>query len=115
MGLFGIGADAAFAVGFIVLVVTLEPDHLAVTLESEHVGGDAIQEPAVMADDHGAAGEIEKRIFQCPEGVDVEIVGGLVEEEDVGASLQELGQMYSVAFTARELADLLLLVGGRGN
>ena len=43
--------------------------------------------------------------------VDVEIVGRLVEQQHVGAALQHLGEMHAVALAARELADLLLLVG----
>src|SRR5450759_1192402 len=50
-------AQAAHLVGFVVLEVALEPLHVAVALEGEHVGGDAVEEPAVMADDNGAAGE----------------------------------------------------------
>src|SRR6218665_822536 len=58
MRLVGIHAQAALLVGLIVLVVALEPFDMAVALEGQHVGGDAGQEPAVMADDHGAAGEV---------------------------------------------------------
>jgi hypothetical protein len=45
----------------------------------EDVGGGAVEEEAVVADDHGAAGEILQRLFQGAEGLDVEIVGRLVE------------------------------------
>ena len=43
-------AESAFAVGFVVLVIALEPDHPAVALEGEDVGRDAVEKPAVMAD-----------------------------------------------------------------
>src|SRR5689334_1535995 len=46
-----VGAQPAVAVRLVVLVVALEPDHPAVALEGQHVGGDAVQEPAVVADD----------------------------------------------------------------
>ena len=88
MGLVGIGAEAAFLIGFVVLKIALEPDHLAIALEGEHVGGDAIEEPAIMADDHGAAGEIEERVFKGAKRIHVKVIGRLVEEEDVGALLQ---------------------------
>src|SRR5690606_1448437 len=52
-------AQATAVVLLIGLVVALEPHHLAVALEGEHVRGDAIQEPAIVADDDGAAGEVE--------------------------------------------------------
>src|ERR1700742_4897813 len=46
VGLLGGGAQAALPVGFVVLVVALEPDRLAVAFEGQDVGGDAVQEPA---------------------------------------------------------------------
>src|SRR5436309_2765219 len=64
VGLGGLGAEAALAVGLVVLVVALEPDHPAVPLEGQHVSGDAVQEPAVVADHHHAAGEGEHRLLE---------------------------------------------------
>ena len=46
--LVGIVAKPALLVGFVVLIVPLEPDNLAVALEREHVRGDAVEEPAVV-------------------------------------------------------------------
>src|ERR1041385_6477249 len=43
------------------LVVALEPFDVAVTFERQHVRGDAIEKPPVVADDHGATGEIFQR------------------------------------------------------
>jgi hypothetical protein len=56
------------------------------------VGGDAVEEPAVVADDHGAAGEVLQRLFQGAHGVDVQVVGRLVEQQDVGPSLSILAR-----------------------
>ena len=98
-------------VGLVVLEVALEPFDMAVALEGEHVGRDAVEEPAVVADDDGAAGEILQRLFERAQRIDVEIVGRLVEQQHVGAGLEHLGEMHAVALAARERADLLLLVG----
>src|SRR5690606_21515217 len=106
----GVGAEAADLVGFVVLEVALEPLHMAVALEGENVGGEAVEEHAVVADDDRAAGEILERILERGERLGVEIVGRLVEEEDVGAGLEELGEVDAVALAAGERADLLLLV-----
>ncbi len=84
---------------------------MAVALEGEDVGGEAVEEHAVVADDHGAAGEILQRLFQRRQGFGVEIVGRFVEQQHVGAALQHLGQMHAVALAAREGSHLLLLVG----
>ena len=113
MGLVGVDTEALVPVGLVVAEVALEPADLGVALEGEHVGGDAVEEPAVVADDHGAPREAQQGLLQGPQRVDVEVVGGLVEEQDVAAGLQHLGQLDPVALAARELADLLLLVAAR--
>jgi len=74
--LVGFGAEATAAVGFVIGVVALEPHRLAVALEGEDVGGDAVQEPAVVGDDDGAAGIVEERLFKRAQRVDVKIVVG---------------------------------------
>src|SRR6266568_6240487 len=78
-------AETAHLVVLVVLEVALEPFDMAVALEGEDVGRDAVEEPAIMADDDGAAGEILQRLFECAQRVDVEVVGRLVEQQDVGA------------------------------
>ena len=104
-------SQPTLAVRLVILIVPLEPDDLAVALEGEHVRRNAIEKPAVVADDHGAAGEIQQRLLERAERVDVEIVGRLVEQQQVAALLQELGEMDAVAFAARQRADLALLRG----
>src|SRR5258708_2578766 len=79
VGLGGGGAEAAFAVGFVVLVVAFGPHDLALALEGEHVGGDAGEEPAGVADDDHTAGEGEQRFLERPQRVDVEVVGGFIQ------------------------------------
>ena len=61
-------------------------------------------------DHHGAAGEVDEGVLEGAQGLDVEVVGRLVEEEDVAAGAQELGEVDAVALAAGEQADLLLLV-----
>ena len=111
MRLIGLGAEAALPVGFVVLIVALEPHDLAVAFEREHVRGDAVEEPAIVADDDGAAGEVEQRFLERAQRVDVEIVGRLVEQQQVAALLQQLRQVHAVALAARQRADLPLLPG----
>src|SRR6185436_18417962 len=108
--LVGLGAQAALAVGLVRLVVALEPDHLGFPIEGEDVGGDAVQEPAVVADDHRAARELEERLLESPQGVDVQVVRRLVEQEEVAAGLESARQVEPVALAAREVLDPLLLV-----
>ena len=93
------------------LEVALEPHDLGVALEREHVRGDAVEEPAIVGDDHRAAREGQQRLLERAQRVDVEIVGRLVEQQHVAAAAQQLGQVHAVALAAREHADLALLVG----
>jgi hypothetical protein len=54
----------ALAVGFIVLKIAFKPFDMGFAFEGEHVGCDTIEKPAVMADDHGAAGKILECSFE---------------------------------------------------
>src|SRR5262245_54759299 len=103
-------AQASFPIGLVVLIVSLEPLDMAVALEREHVGRDAVEEPAVVRDDDDTTREIEERFFESPQRVDVEVVRRLVKQQQVAALLQELGEVKAVTLTARKRADLLLLV-----
>src|SRR5690242_20200764 len=90
-------AERLAAVALELLVGALEPRHLALVLEGHDVGGDAVQEPAIVADHHRAAGEVDERVLERAERVDVEVVGGLVQQEEVAAGAKELRQVEAVA------------------
>ena len=51
------------------------------------------------------------RASSSAQGLDVQVVGGHVEEEDVAAGAEELGEVEAVTLAAGEVADQLLLVG----
>src|SRR5215475_14866065 len=91
--------EAAFLILKIVREVAFEPLHVAVALEGKDVSGHAIEEEAIVADDHGTASEILQCRLQRSERFGIEIVGGLVEQKQVAASLQHLGQVHAVALT----------------
>ena len=57
----------------------MEPGRLRVA-EGEDVRRDPVEEPPIVADD-GAAGELDERLLERAERVDVEVVRRLVEEE----------------------------------
>ena len=63
-----------------------------------------------MADHDGAAGEALEGVLERAQRVHVEVVRGLVEQQQVRARAQQLGQVQAVALAAREVAHLLLLV-----
>lgn len=94
-----------FFVGF---VVTFEPDDF-VAFEGEDVGGNSVEEPAIVADDNGASAKVDEAFFEGAEGANVEVVGRFVEEEEVAAAAEEFCEVNAVAFAAGEKADFLLL------
>src|ERR1041384_8577993 len=79
----GFLAHPFLPVCFVLAVVPFEPDHLAIAFEGQNMGRDSVQKPAIVAADDGAAGEIFQTLFQCAQGVDVKIVGRLVENDEV--------------------------------
>ena len=106
----GLRAEAPAAVGLVILIVPLEPRHLTVALEREHMRRDPIEEPAVVADHDDAAGEVEQRFLEGAKGIDVQVVGGLVEQQQVAAAPEELGQVHAIPLAAAERSHLALLL-----
>ena len=108
-----IGSEPLDLVGLIRLEVTLEPEPFAlfdVALPRQDVGTGAVQEPAVVRDHHGAAGELLERVLQRTEGFDVEVVGRFVEQDQVAALFQGQRQIEAVALTTGEHLRRLLLI-----
>ena len=66
-----------------------------------------------MADYHGTTCESFKSFFKRSQGIHVDVVGGLVEQQHVTLLLQRHGQVEAVAFAATQHSALLLLVGTR--
>jgi hypothetical protein len=69
------------------------------------VGGDAVEEPAIVRDHDRAAGEVQQRFLERAQRLDVEVVGRLVEQQHVAAALQQLREVHAVALAAGQLAD----------
>lgn len=107
-------AQALDAVGLIGLEVALEPIPVARilvgALPRQDVRGDAVQEHTVVANDHRAARELEQRRLERGQRLDVEVVRGLVEEQQVAALLERKRQVQTVALATGEHASALLLV-----
>src|SRR5262245_63266513 len=96
----GFFAEALPALVFVNPVIALAPDRLAVALEGQYVRGDAVEKPAVVADYDGAAAKVQDRLFQRSERIDVEIIGRLVEQQQVAAAAQQLREMDAIALAA---------------
>ena len=107
-------AQALDTVGLIGLKVALEPIPVARilvgALPRQNVRGDAVQEHTVVANDHRAARELEQRRLERGQRLDVEVVRGLVEEQQVAALLERKRQVQTVALATGKYASALLLV-----
>ncbi len=111
MRLVGFGAQSLAALGLVGLVVPLAPHRLAFAFERKDVGGHAVQEPSIVRYDDRAAAKIEQSFLQRSEGIDVEIVGRLVEEQEVPSATKQLGQVHAIPFAAGQLRHFSLLIG----
>ena len=60
----------------------------AAGLQLEHGGADGLQEPAVVGDQHDRGVEARQRLLQPLQRLDVEVVGGLVQQQHVGVRRQ---------------------------
>ena len=67
----------------------------------------AVEEVAVVADDNQCAVEVHQRLLQDILGLEVEVVGGLVQNEQVHGFEQQLDHGQAGAFAAGEHLDLL--------
>ena len=56
------------------------------------MGAHGIQEMPVVADGDDHAGEVQQEVLQPVDGLDIQVVGGLVQHDDVGVAEQRLGK-----------------------
>ena len=68
-----------------------EPAGAAHTIEGDDGGGHAVEQEAIVGHQHQGAGELGEAVLEHLQRGDVEIVGGLVEEQEVGRLEHEPG------------------------
>ena len=98
MWLVGLHTYSIAALSFVRLKVSFAPVNVTVTLESQNVRRDSIEEPSIVRDYHDAANEAEDRFLEGSQRIDIQIVGRFVEQQNVATASQEFGQVDSVAF-----------------
>ncbi len=76
-------------------------------LEVEHVIGGAVEEGPVVTHDQHAAGKIAQVSLEPLSGLEVEVVGGLVQEEQVSRCHQLAGETKPAPLAAAQGVDLL--------
>src|SRR4051812_31446608 len=92
-------AEPLDLVPLVVGEVALEPEPLRVALVGEDVRRHAVEEPPVVADHDGAAGELQQCGLQAGQRLGVEVVGRLVEQQQVAALLEGQGEVEPVPLT----------------
>src|SRR5258706_4197210 len=103
-------AEALLLVLFIVVIVAVEERDLRIAFERQDMSRDPVEKPAIVRDHQDAAGEFEQCVLERPQGLDIEIVRRLVEQQHIAAGDQRLRQVEPAALPAGKRADLLLLV-----
>src|SRR5690606_25052448 len=94
-----------FSLAFLPLAeVTGETEQLA-AIQLDNPRCHHIQETAVVGNDDRAATEIQQQLFQPKNAVKVQVVGGFVQQEQVGFVHQGIGQSDAFTLSARQAAS----------
>ncbi len=74
----------------------------ATGLELEDGGPDRLEEPAIVGDEKDGCVELDERLLEPFQGLDVQVIGGLVEEQHVGARGKGTGERRAGELPAGE-------------
>src|SRR3546814_1857959 len=85
----------------------------AAALQVQGEGADVVEELAVVADQQQRARILEQPLLQPQHRVEVEVVGGLVEQQQVARGHQRARQVQAYAPAAGERRHRVLLLFGR--
>ena len=91
------------AAGYVCVVAG--PGRQPSAIELDDARGEALEEGAVVRDEHDRAGVARQEIFEPGDGVDVEVVGRLIEEQQVWLPDQRARQQDAAAPAARQRVD----------
>lgn len=64
-----------------------------------------LDEPEVVADEHHATVELVDGLGQRVDGLDVQVIGGLVQEQHVGVLPGQPGEAHSALLAVRQVLD----------
>jgi hypothetical protein len=85
---------------FVTLVITFVPHNFTFAFKGKYVGSHTVEKPSIVADDNSATTKIEQSFLKGAQSVDVEVVGWFIQQEEVAAIFEQLGQVNSVTFSA---------------
>jgi len=101
--------DASFSkplhsIIFIIGVIPLEEEAVAITLERQNMRCNAIQKVPIVRYHHGASRKVKQCLLQTPKSLDVEVVCWLVENDEICARFEQLRQLDAVALSTAKIA-----------
>ena len=76
----------------IVVVVALTEDNPTLALEGQYTGAHPVEEIAVMAHHQHAPGKERQRLLQNSHGLQIEVIGRLVQDQEIAAPLEHSRQ-----------------------
>ena len=71
----------------------------------DDAGGEALEERPIVRDEHDGAGVVGEEGFEPGDGVDVEMVGRLVEQQQIGLRHQRPREQHAPSPSAGERVD----------
>lgn len=103
------GALIGFALDLVALPVhVVDIHHAAVRIQVQHLVHGGFHQAGVVADHQHAAGVVLDEVAQPHDRVDVEVVGGLIEQQRLGIRVEDAGQFHAAALAAGEGAQRLV-------
>jgi len=76
--------------------------HQLATVQLHDSGGHVVQEGPVVGDGDDGTLEVHQQAFEPFDGVQIQVVGGFVEQQHIGLRHQRLGQRHALFGTARQ-------------
>ena len=81
-------------------------------VDIEDVGDDVVEKTVVVGDHHQRTLEVAHELLEPADGKDVEVVGGLVEQERIGSASENLGEEYAQPESAGKGRERIAVAGG---
>ena len=100
-------ADGGLLLHHVVVAAVVEDDGLVVDVGD--VGADGVEEVAVVRDGDERAVVADEEVLQPEDGVEVEVVGGLVEKQRLRLAEEGLGEQDADLLAALQLGHLALV------
>ena len=104
----GLGGGEAFALLLQIIGIVAAKDRELLAVEFENGRTDVVEEVAVVGDEEQGAGSVLQVLFEPERHVEVEMVGRLVEDQQVGLGKEHVGQRHALHLPAGKRADGLV-------